>query len=173
MLERESAQCRFIGENLINITDQKELETIEEAIGRIDKYSNASAHFKKTAKHLSDNKKPDYANLMKESILAVEATCKVVADDAKATLADALKVISKENEMHPSLRDSFLKLYGYTNDADGIRHARTGDSNINYDDAKFMLVSCSAFSNYLICKISKGLHSRSKRNTSPVDLRGC
>ncbi|WGS63939.1 hypothetical protein [Marinitoga aeolica] len=49
------------------------------------------------------------------------------------------------------------KLYGYTSDEKGIRHALLeGEStNISFDEAKFMLVSCSAYVNYLIEKVSK------------------
>ena len=34
----------------------------------------------------------------------------------------ALKVLAKHTEIHGSLQAGFLKLYGYTSDAKGIRH---------------------------------------------------
>ena len=37
-------------------------------------------------------------------------------------------------------------------DADGIRHAMLEESNLSYIDAKFMLVACTNFINYLIEK---------------------
>ena len=53
--------------------------------------------------------------------------------------------------MHPSFNKALLKLYGFTSDASGIRHAANEkDIKIKYSDAKFMLVSCSAFINYLL-----------------------
>jgi len=42
-----------------------------------------------------------------------------------------------------------------TSDADGIRHALLDESKLGYDEAKFMLVSCSAFVNYLLSKTSE------------------
>lgn len=43
--------------------------------------------------------------------------------------------------MHPALEQAILKLYGYTSDAGGIRHALTEESTVpSYGDAKFMLV---------------------------------
>lgn len=57
--------------------------------------------------------------------------------------------------MHSDLKEAFKKLYGYTSDADGIRHALMDESNLDFEDAKFMLVSCSAFTNYLIAKAAK------------------
>jgi hypothetical protein len=46
-------------------------------------------------------------------------------------------------------------MYGYTSDAQGIRHALMDEPNLSFEDAKFMLVSCSAFVNYLIAKAAK------------------
>ena len=41
-------------------------------------------------------------------------------------------------------------MYGYTSDKDGIRHDFGNDSNVDFEETKYMLVSCSAFMNYLI-----------------------
>ena len=41
-------------------------------------------------------------------------------------------------------------MYGYTSDADGIRHAMTEASDLTYSDAKYMLVTCTAFVNYVV-----------------------
>lgn len=41
-------------------------------------------------------------------------------------------------------------MYGYTSDTDGIRHDFGNDSQVYFEEAKYMLVSCSAFMNYLI-----------------------
>lgn len=49
------------------------------------------------------------------------------------------------------MKSAFEKLYGYTSDANGIRHAgNIGGNSSTFEEAKFMLVSCSAFINYLI-----------------------
>ena len=58
--------------------------------------------------------------------------------------------------IHPVLEAAFEKLYGYTSDASGIRHAGQIDGpEATFDEAKFMLVACSGFVNYL-----KGTNSR-------------
>jgi hypothetical protein len=57
--------------------------------------------------------------------------------------------------LHSALKKGFSSIYGYTSDNDGIRHALTQDSNCDQEDAKYMLVSCSAFVNYLIVKATK------------------
>ena len=57
--------------------------------------------------------------------------------------------------MHPALNKAFSTLYGYTSNAKGIRHALLEESTLDFEDAKFMLVACSAFINYLKVKASK------------------
>ncbi len=66
-----------------------------------------------------------------------------------------MKEIETKISLHPALKDAFSSLYGYTSDAEGIRHALLDEPNLSFEDAKFMLVSCSAFINYLISKAPK------------------
>ena len=50
--------------------------------------------------------------------------------------------------MHQALEGAFSKLYRYTSDESGIRHAlMEGGREVTFDEAKFMLVTCSAFIN--------------------------
>ena len=44
---------------------------------------------------------------------------------------------------------------GYTSDTDGIRHGLTEEINCDFEDAKFMLVTCNTFINYLVIKANK------------------
>ena len=72
-------------------------------------------------------------------------------------MSDCLKIL-KANQfiIHPAFEQALLKLYGYTSDAKGIRHALSeNDDKIFYSEAKFMLVSCSAFINFLMTKIAE------------------
>lgn len=46
-------------------------------------------------------------------------------------------------------------MYGYASDANGIRHALSEESTISVADAKFMLVICSAFINYVLGKMGE------------------
>src|SRR5699024_6978603 len=98
---------------------------------------------------LSDKKDPDYRNSIKESISAVESYCSIMVREPKATLGKALAKIEVKNDIHPSLKEAFNKLYGYTSDEEGIRHKLLDAPNVKQEDAVFMLVACSAFINYL------------------------
>ena len=70
----------------------------------------------------------------------------------KVTLVEAIGQIEKQFPIHSALKNSIKSLYGYTSDGDGIRHAMLEEPNLTYIDAKFMLVACTNFINYLIDK---------------------
>ncbi len=78
---------------------------------------------------------------------------KVVTGQDNATLGKALAVLEKEGSIHRALKQSFTSLYGYTNDEDGIRHAMLEEPNLTAADAKFFLLSCTSFINYLKAKL--------------------
>lgn len=75
---------------------------------------------------------------------------------ANATLGAAIKKLKDNNvHIHAALESAFKSLYGYTSDQSGIRHGGIDFINAPSEDAKFMLVTCSAFINYLVEKQSK------------------
>ncbi len=114
-------------------------------------------HFKTALELLSDRTSPDYRNSIKESIIAVEAISKLITGNSGTTLGRALATIESQGQvqLHTKLKDGFINLYGYTSDAHGIRHALKDDEHPAFEDARYMLVSCSAFVNYLIEKATK------------------
>ncbi len=152
-LERESSAYRFVGKIISPITNEVEIKAIERAGTRdSESLGPVNTHIETALKLLSDRSNPDYRNSMKESISAVEALCKFIAGNDKATLGPALDAVTAKTKLHPKLQEAFKALYGYTNDTHGIRHALKDDSQPNAGDARFMLVSCSAFVNYLVDK---------------------
>ena len=157
ILERELSAYRFVGKKLVKITSECEISEIEEALNISAPLKGVNIHLQRALDLLADRKNPDYRNSIKESISAIEAICRIITGDENATLGKALQKIEEKSQIkiHPALKEAFNKLYGYTSDADGIRHSLLDETNISFEDAKFMLVSCSAFINYLIAKASK------------------
>ncbi len=149
IFEREKSGYRFVDFEIAPITSENEIESIEEAIA-CSISSEVSEHFSQALALMNDRDNPDYRNSIKESISAVEAVSRFVSGLPKATLGDALKKIEGQGKLHPALKTSFSSLYGYTSDSNGIRHALSGVSSLSFDDAKYMLVSCTAFANYLL-----------------------
>lgn len=152
-LEEHNSGYRVINEQLAPITNETEIGAINDAANS-NRFSGAGSHIEAAIKLLSARPCPDYRNAIKESISAVESATKVITGLPKATLGDAIKVLKKDEGLHSALLEGFTKLYSYTSDEGGIRHGMMDDPNIGFDDAKFMLVICSAFVNYLECKSS-------------------
>ena len=150
VLKEENSAYRIINGNFTRITDDVEIFEIEESIEQSDKYYGVKTHLKTALSYLSDRKQPDYRNSIKESISAVESICQIITNDKKATLGIALKKIGEMFDLHSALKSAFSNLYGYTSDKDGIRHSYLEKSNLTFNDAKYMLVTCSAFVNYLL-----------------------
>jgi hypothetical protein len=98
-------------------------------------------------------KNSDWASSIRESIHAVESVSKLIEPSAR-TLGPALTAIEKSGYLHPSMKEGFQKLYGYTNDEKGIRHAAIDDPTANADetDALFMLGACASFVSYLLAR---------------------
>jgi soluble cytochrome b562 len=149
-LEKHNAAYRIVETSVVEITDENEIEAIEVALNHPEK--PVREHLNSALNKLSDKEVPDYRNSIKESISAVEAACRILTDNKSATLSDALK---KVNNLHPAMKQAFDKLYGYTSDASGVRHSLLDETTITYADAKFMLVTCSAFVSYLNTNLSK------------------
>lgn len=154
MLERELAGYRIIDGKVAPISSTEEVKTIQEAVGD-NTFPGASAHLKTALDHLSRKTNPDYRNSIKESISAVESVSCAITGSKSAMLTDALKELAEKHSLHGALKDGFIKLYGYTSDSDGIRHAMLDESQLTQADAIYFLVSCSAFVNYLKSKITE------------------
>ncbi len=157
IFERELSGYRFVGDCISPITNESEIEEIEEVLKTATEkgLEGVKEHIKAALAKLSDRKQPDYRNSIKESISGVESIAKVISGNPKTELPSALKIIRDKIGLHPALEKGFNSIYGYTSDGDGIRHALMDESTCDFEDAKYMLVSCSAFINYLIMKGQK------------------
>jgi hypothetical protein len=150
VLEKEKSAYRFVNGQITEITSSSEISEIEEAITSDDIYKPVTIHLNAALNLLADRQNPDYRNSIKESISAVESMCKIFIGNDKATLGNILGQLEKNGSLHPALKIAFSSLYGYTSDDAGIRHAlMEGDREIDFHEAKFMLVTCSSFVNYL------------------------
>lgn len=155
LFQREYVGYRFIDGEITPISDDIEVAEIEKSLDI--EFQGCKSHIRKALGFLSDRENPDYKNSIKESISAVESICQIIAQNNKATLGEALKKLEEHGvKIHEAMKKSFSSLYGYTSDEGGIRHCEgIFESNVTFEEAKFMLVSCSAFVNYLIAEYGK------------------
>ena len=151
VLEEEFAGYRLVSDKITPITNDLEIDEVEKAqhtgIAAIDK------HVKSAILLLSDRGNPDPSNATKEAISAVEALCKKITGDNEATLGQALHKIQSDDPkpIDPHLEKAIQNLYKFSNDSSGVRHAHAeGKTQVGFDEAKFMVVACSAIVNYLV-----------------------
>ena len=144
IFKEENVNYKIVNDEVVDIIDDIQIESIEKTLQ--NEYKTVATHYSKAIEQLYKVK--DYDNSIKESISTVESMCQILTKNDKATLGDALKLL--KDIIHPAMKSDFEKLYGYTSDANGIRHANgLGEGNSTFEEAKYMLISCSAFVNYL------------------------
>ena len=151
-LEKENSAYRIINNEITPITSEQEIQSIEGALKNTNQYSGVQQHLNQALKLMSDRTNPNYSKSMHDSISAVEGLAKILLEDDSITLGKAIPKLRTKYSLHPVLMESLNKLYGYTSDEDGIRHGSPNPSTMSYIDAKFMLVACTNFINYLIEK---------------------
>jgi hypothetical protein len=149
LLAREMSGYRLKEKLIVPVSDPVEIEAIDEALAVAEPFAAARTHLVDALEKLSRRPDPDVRNAITEAVSAVESASRVVSKKHKANLGDALRVLEREGHVHPALKQAWLKLYGYTSDEHGLRHAMTEEPNIDFATAKYMVVSCAAFVNLL------------------------
>ena len=140
---------RFVEGRLAPIDSEVDREAVQEAMEAARDFSGAQRHLRLALERFADRESPDYANSVKESISAVESVVKKVTGES--TLGAGLKVLERSGiAVHPALASAWAKIYGWTSDADGIRHASVEAVETDQAMARYMLVCSSAFVSYLI-----------------------
>lgn len=150
-LTRECAACRLVNGSFVKITAEEEISEIESALAGAK--GPVQIHLQRALELLSNREKPDYRNSIKESISAIESLVAIALGE-KGTLGQLIKKMEDEIGLHPALRSAFSSLYGYTSDEAGIRHAIMESENVNFEEAKFFLVVCSTFINFVNAKLA-------------------
>lgn len=154
ILEDERTGYHIINKMITPITNVIEVDTIEQAINNSPEHVAQSLD--KAIKLYSDREKPDYNNAIKESITAVEALCCTIVEGKEDSLGRAINKMAEQGiVLHEALAEAIKKLYKYTCNEDGKRHGGTTYVESDVEDARFMIVTCSAIVNYLLVKWEK------------------
>lgn len=152
--QEENSAYKIINELVTPITSKQEIKSIETAMAT--PYQDANNHIKKALTLFSRRENPDYENSIKESISAVESITKQITGND--SFASGVNELANHNiKLHPAHQTALKNLYGFASDADGIRHASVKDKplDINQNTARFMLITCSAFVNYIVAENPK------------------
>ena len=128
---------------------RKAMETISEG-----GMKGAETHLRQAAEHINAQR---FADSVRDSIHAVESVARQI-DPKSKTLSPALNALEKAGLInHSALKGAFSKLYGYTSDEQGIRHAllEKDSPDVGLDEAMFMFGACASFAAYLVNKHQK------------------
>jgi len=126
---------------------QQAIETVRQ--GRMDA---AATHLRQAVEHINMGQ---YADSVADSIHAVESVARTIDPNHGNSLGKALNSLEDEGHLkHKALKQAFMKLYGYTSDEQGIRHALLDQSSadVGLDEAIFMFGACASFAAYLTSK---------------------
>jgi hypothetical protein len=149
VFEKHLVGYRFIDFKIVPLDGEVDVDAVAEAIKASRDYAGARGHLQRASELLSDRKNPDHRNSVKESISAVEAVVRKITNEG--TLGAGLRKLKAAGvSVHPALEGAWSKMYGWTSNADGIRHAAVDPADADQAIAKYMLVTCSAFVTYLI-----------------------
>ena len=133
------------------------VRTTDEALQafRATDQNGAAAHVRGAFERIEAG---DWTGAVRESSRAVASVARQLHPDAAKTLDPALQAIERHGVLHPALKDAVSKLYSYTSDERGVRHALLDrpDARIGRDEAVFMLGACVAFASYLWRKHAAG-----------------
>jgi len=157
ILIAELSGYRFIAGVLTPISNKEEMESISKGIMMAHEkgLSGTKKHIETALALISKKPLPDYRNSIKESISALESLVKQIAGEEGGGLEKALSILNERIHFHGAFKSGLLSLYGFTSDANGIRHAILEEPDLGLEDATFMLVACSAIINFLISKADK------------------
>ena len=153
VLKEESAGYRIGDNKVIPITNKLEMDEVSKA--QHTAMDEINKHVIKSVALLSNKESPDPPNAIKEAISAVEALCRKISGNNSASLGQALCKIKEERPelIDEHLEEAMKKLYKFSNDSSGVRHSHAeGKTQVGFDEAKFMVVVCSAIVNYLIMR---------------------
>lgn len=148
VLERENSAYKIVGKYVVPITSKLEADAVEAAMQV--PFDETKKCIENALRRFSDRKNPDYKNSIKESISAVESIAQEITGKK-----DSLKAMTQSLKLHPDLANGLNTLYDWTSD-DGPRHGTSRKPlSVNQDTARYMLVTCSAFVNYIAAQNPK------------------
>jgi hypothetical protein len=105
------------------------------------RFSSARAHYKKAKKYFRNVAQPDYENVVKEAVCAVEAVAKVLFPDGGSTLGEVVKSITGNEwgQLPKTIAKTFDGLYGFRGSGEGVGHGGTEGGAATKEIAEYAL----------------------------------
>ena len=101
-----------------------------EQVGRAElvlgdpRFSKGREHFNKALRYFRNVAEPDYENVFKEAVCAIEAIARALFPDSGSTLGEVVKSItgSELGQLPKPIAQTFHGLYGFRNSGEGVGH---------------------------------------------------
>lgn len=124
---------------IVPVTSDVHAKTLLGDLERVSKsrFSGAIVHMQAALGEFSSGK---FRDSIRESIHAIESAVRDFTGKPSAVLSGALTKLRSAGELHPALSMAFEKLYAYTSDESGIRHALVIEDNesVKSEEALFL-----------------------------------
>ncbi len=150
-LSTARAAYRLDNKTIFPVVGTEDYDVVKLAFDAVNNaaYNGAREHLRAASAQLTAG---DWARSVHESVSAVESVVRMLTESNN--VSDALKRLDQKRVIHPGLRLALDKLYAYSSDEQGVRHALLNQTNANVDetDALFMFGACASFVTYLIGK---------------------
>ena len=154
-----NAGCRLVDGQFARGLSREEAEEIEMSFS--GPFPEARTHMKNAVAAYANRERPDYAHVVKESVSAVESLVKELT--GKEEVRSGLSQLAKDGILpqdrgpkgDPYLVQALDGYWGYANKTS--RHGlKSGESPPDPDTARFLLVTCAAFVNYITARTDNG-----------------
>ena len=137
VLEQEGSAGRVINGFVVRMSNAEEANEVEAA--------TSNEHIRKAIGLLANRENPDPENVIKEAVMAVEYEVR------EATGEDVVRGLEKL-ALHSQLAQAWKNMYHWASQEPGVRHPNTGEPRVGMAEARYVLVTASAFVNYLKLK---------------------
>ena len=151
-LDATRAAYRVVSGKIVPFGSAEELTQLRAAIATAEAAGakGSRAHLLQAGSELT---RGAWTQAVQECIAAVEGAARFVTGEHTMTLGAILARMRKDGKFnHPALADALSKLYGYTSDAQGIRHSLvlSDNSAVTEREAFLMFGLCASFVTYLL-----------------------
>src|SRR5262249_21026305 len=134
---------------LAPIATSAEVSEVESAVHASQQSGLAGVHTHLTTavSLLGQRPTPEIRKAVEEAILALEAVAKLVTGVDRGGLDAALEELSRRLKLRPALKAAIANLYGDASGKLGVRHAMLQEAGVDVAEARFFVITCSAFVN--------------------------
>jgi hypothetical protein len=99
----------------------------------------AREHYNKALRYFRNVAQPDYENVFKEAVCAVEATARALFPSDGSRLGEVVKSIAAAGKLPKAIAQTFHGLYGFRSSGDGVGHGGAEGGSATKELAEYAL----------------------------------